>query len=316
MTTHAPTRPLRSALYVPGDRPRAMQKAESLGSDALVFDLEDAVAADAKDQAREAIRDHFAAVRSSRALRVIRINGLDTLWGTEDLLAARAAQPDAILIPKVDTPEALMGVADALAETDAPDTLRLWAMIETPLGVINAAAIAALRLSGRVGLDCLVVGTNDLFKETGLSGTSARDHGHPWLMQIVLAARAGRIAALDGVFNDHSDIEGCKAECRQGAAMGFDGKTLIHPSQVAPANAAFAPDAEAVARAKRLVAAFAQPEHEGRGVITFEGAMAERLHLIEAEALLARAAAAEQTDHACKGESNADEGLSNADRTG
>lgn len=261
-----------------------MQKAETLDCDAIIFDLEDAVAPAAKDAAREAMRAHFKSHRRSHKERVVRINGLTTPWGTEDLLAARAVLPDAILIPKVDDIGVVADVFDALGETDAPDTLALWAMIETSRGVINAASTADAARSMR--LQCFVVGTNDLFKETGLDGANARIHAHPWLMQIVLAAKAGALGVLDGVFNDLSDLPGCIEQCRQGAQMGFDGKTLIHPSQIEPANGAFAPDADLVDRAHRLVAAFALGENAGKGVIAFEGGMAERLHLAQAEALI------------------------------
>lgn len=277
----------RSVLYVPADRPRAMTKAETLDCDAIIFDLEDAVAPEQKDAAREALRAHFKAHPSSDKERAIRINALSTPWGTEDFLAARAVLPDAILVPKVDDTRAIAEVADALDETDAPASIALWAMIETSRGVINAASIA--ESGAELRLACFVVGTNDLFKETGLGGADARKHAHPWLMQIVLAARAGGLGVLDGVFNDHTDLAGCTEECRQGAAMGFDGKTLIHPAQIDPANGAFAPDPEAVERARRLVAAFARADNAGKGVISFEGGMAERLHLALAEALIAKA---------------------------
>lgn len=285
---------LRSVLYVPGDRPRAVSKAETLAADAVIFDLEDAVAPEAKAEARETVRAHFSAFTASEKVRVIRINALSTPWGTEDLLAARAAMPDAILIPKADDAADVLAVADALDETDAPETVRLWAMIETPRGVLNAPAIADLSRQPDARLDCLVVGTNDLAKEAGMAGATVRQHLHSWLMQVVLAAKAGGVCVLDGVFNDHKDVAGCTAECRQGAAMGFDGKTLIHPAQIAPANVAFAPAAEDIDRAKRLVAAFASEENAGKGVIAFEGSMAELLHLKQAERLLARAAAAAQ----------------------
>lgn len=283
---------LRSVLYVPCDRPRAVSKSETLAADAVIFDLEDAVAPVAKAEARETVRTHFSAFPASEKIRVIRINALSTPWGTEDLLAARAAMPDAILIPKVDDVADVLALADALDETDAPKTMRLWAMIETPRGVLNAPAIADLAERSDARLDCLVVGTNDLAKEAGLAGATARQHLHPLLMQIVLAGKAGGVCVLDGVFNDHTDEAGCAAECRQGAEMGFDGKTLIHPSQIAPSNAAFAPAAEEIERAERLVAAFASKDNAGKGVIAFEGSMAELLHLKQAERLLARAAAA------------------------
>lgn len=286
----------RSVLYVPGDRPRAVAKAETLAADAVIFDLEDAVAPVAKPDARETVRAHFAAIPASGRERVIRINALSTPWGTEDLLAARAAMPDAILIPKADDAADILAVADALDEADAPKTMRLWAMIETPRAVLNALAIADLARQSDSRLDCLVVGPNDLAKDAGMSGAAIRQNLHPLLMQIAMAAKAGGVSVLDGVFNDHTDQKGLAAECRQGAQMGFDGKTLIHPSQIASANEAFAPDPEDVERARRLVGAFASEENAGKGVIAFEGSMAELLHLKQAERLLARAAAAAQRE--------------------
>jgi len=284
----------RSVLYVPGDRPRAVFKSETLEADAVIFDLEDAVAPEAKADAREAVRAHFAAIPASDRERVIRINALSTPWGTEDLLAARAAMPDAILIPKADDVADVLAVADGLDQADTPETMRLWAMIETPRAVLNALAIADLAGQSGSRLDCMVVGPNDLAKEAGMSGATVRQNLLPLLMQVVMAAKAGGASVLDGVFNDHTDEAGCAAECRQGAEMGFDGKTLIHPAQIAPANAAFVPAAEEIGRAERLVAAFASEGNAGKGVITFEGSMAELLHLKQAERLLARAAAAAQ----------------------
>ncbi len=290
----------RSVLYVPGDRPRAVSKAETLAADAIIFDLEDAVAPGAKADARETVRAHFAAFPASDRERVIRINALSTPWGTEDVLAARAAMPDAILIPKADDVADVLAVADALDETDAAETMRLWAMIETPRGVLNAPAIADLSRQSGARLDCLVVGTNDLAKEAGMAGATARQHLHAWLMQIVLAAKAGGAGVLDGVFNDHKDAAGCAAECRQGAEMGFDGKTLIHPAQIGPANQAFGIPAEQLAEAKAIAEAFSLAENRDRGVISLDGRMVERLHLEMAERLIekaARIAARHDGDH-------------------
>lgn len=282
-------RPRRSALYVPCDRPRAMEKAETLACDAIIFDLEDAVAPGSKDEARETLRAHFRAFPVSRAERIVRINPLNAGPGTEDLLAARACRPDAILIPKVEDDNHLLDVADALAQTDAPRTIALWAMIETARGVARAAHLGALASVGPYRLGAFVTGTNDLFKETGVNGPDARLLARSWLMQVVLGARAGGIAVLDGVFNDHGDPDGLARECAEGAAMGFDGKTVIHPAQIGPTNRAFAPRAEALAAARAVVAAFALPENAGKGVIALDGRMVERLHLAEAEALIARA---------------------------
>ena len=291
MVPHPQTPPRRSALYVPADRPRALAKAETLACDAVIFDLEDAVAPNAKEAAREALRAHFSDRPTSAGERVVRINALDTPWGTEDLLAARGCRPDAVLIPKVEKPADLDLVADALAETDAPPTLRLWAMIETPLAVIHAADIAGHRVESRNRLDCFVVGTNDLFASTHLPPATARARAHGWLMQVVLAARAGGIDVLDGVYNDFRDVDGLAAECADGVEMGFDGKTLIHPSQIAVANAAFSPHPHDVDYARRVVAAFSMPENEDRGAIDIDGRMVERLHLEGARKLLARAEA-------------------------
>ncbi|WP_306117166.1 MULTISPECIES: CoA ester lyase [unclassified Roseitalea] len=296
MQTSRSHTPRRSVLYVPADRPRAMAKAETLGNDAAIFDLEDAVAPEAKNAAREGLRRHFAEHPSSPKERVIRINALDTQWGTEDLLAARACMPDAILLPKVEAAGDLVALADALAETDAPPTLKLWAMIETPRAVINAARIAEKAQESSMRLDCFVIGTNDLFAAARLPMAGARDHAHGWLMAVVLAARAGGIDVLDGVFNDHNDADGFAAECAAGAAMGFDGKTLIHPAQIAAANAAFAPDAQAVAAAQRVVDAFALPENRDKGVIVVDGRMVERLHRDAALALIARHGRIAQSD--------------------
>lgn len=277
--------PRRSVLYIPADKPRALKKAASLTCDAIIFDLEDSVAPDNKAAAREALRAHFRADQVASGERIIRINGLDTPWGTEDLLAARACLPDAILVPKVSSMDDLRAVADALDETDAPDDLDLWAMIETPRGVVQLDRIAGASMR----LSALVVGINDLLKATGLSGPDALDHAHPWLMQIVLAARAHGLAALDGVFADLRDSDGFAAACCRSAAMGFDGKTLIHPNQIAAANTVFCPSTEALDRARRIVDAFAQPENKGRGVIALDGQMVERLHLDQAIELLAKA---------------------------
>ncbi len=297
--TADPIRPRRSVLYVPCDRPRAMEKAETLACDAIIFDLEDAVAPDAKAAARENLRTHFRAFRQSTAERIVRINPLASDFGTEDLLAARGCRPDAILLPKVEDDTHLLDVSDALAQTDAPQTLRLWAMIETARGVARAAHLASLSSIGPYRLGAFVVGTNDLFKETGVNGPDARLYARSWLMQVVLGARSGGIAVLDGVFNNHADLEGLARACAEGAAMGFDGKTLIHPVQIGAANAAFSPSADSLTAARQIVAAFELPENAGKGVIALDGRMVERLHFQQAQALLAKAVAiaARETDN-------------------
>ncbi|MGH6859461.1 MAG: HpcH/HpaI aldolase/citrate lyase family protein [Phyllobacterium sp.] len=281
-------RPRRSVLYVPASNPRALAKAASLEADAIVFDLEDAVAPDAKDDAREALRDYFAANPQGRAERIIRINHLASQWGAEDLLAARACRPHAILLPKVETLQDVTGVAEILEETDASEDVRLWAMIETPRGILNADEIAELGLRSTARLDCFVVGTNDIAKETGTRLAKGRAHLQAWLMQILLCAKAGRLDIIDGVFNDFSDTDGFAAECASAVQMGFDGKSLIHPAQIDQANAAFMPDAEAVAEARAIISAFDAAENADKGAIALDGRMVERMHLETANGLLAK----------------------------
>ena len=289
LLAHRPARPRRSVLYVPAGNERARAKSAGLGADVVIYDLEDSTAPEARPEAREGLRDFFRAGRTADAERVIRINALSSPWGHEDLLAARACRPDAILLPKVSGPEDIREIEFALAETDAPADLRLWAMIETPLGVLEAGRISAEGRRADTRLDAFVVGTNDLVKETGVSPGDGRARLSPWLMQILIAARAGGLDVLDGVYNDFRDVEGCRQECAAGAAMGFDGKTLIHPAQIAAANAEFDIPAADQAEAEAIVAAFARPENAGRGVISMNGRMVERLHLASAEKLIARA---------------------------
>ncbi|MBC8131237.1 MAG: CoA ester lyase [Rhizobiaceae bacterium] len=293
----APTRSLRSALFVPAASNRALAKSSGLGADALLFDLEDSVAPEAKERAREDLRDHLAGLRAGPrgARRIVRINAFSGPFGTEDFLMARgAADPSrggvgAILLPKVESVQDVSLVAEALAETDAPADLRLWAMIETPKGILAAEEIA--RSSAR--LEALVVGPNDIVAATGLRPSPGRPELVPWLMRIVLAAKAEGLAVLDGVFNDYRDAEGLAAECAAARAMGFDGKTLIHPSQIEPANHAFAPSAAETREARAIIAAFGLPENAGRGVVGIDGRMVERLHLAAAERIVALAEAIE-----------------------
>jgi citrate lyase subunit beta/citryl-CoA lyase len=209
---------------------------------------------------------------------VIRINGLGSPWGEDDLAATAAAGPAAILIPKVENPEMLAAAERALAAAGAPDSLRLWAMIETPLAILHAEAVAAAARCPAGRLSCFVLGTNDLAKDTRARLRPGRAAMLPWLATAVAAARAHGVDILDGVFNDFGDADGLRAECEQGRDFGFDGKTLIHPSQIAPANAIFAPSPDEVAQARAIVAAFAAPEHAGLGVISLGGRMVERLH--------------------------------------
>jgi len=286
---------LRSVLFVPAANGRALEKSVTLKADALIFDLEDSAADEEKDAARERLRAHLLARAPGPVLRIVRINPLATRHGTEDLLMARAARADAILLPKVERPRELHEADDALVETDAPKSLHLWAMVETPKGVRHAADIAEAGLRHRLG--ALVVGPNDLVSAAGLELSPGRPELMPWLGPVLVAGKAAGVPVLDGVWSDLADLQGFEAECAQARRMGFAGKTLIHPAQIAGANAAFAPSGEDVERARRLVAAFAAPEHAGRGVIRHEGRMVELLHLRAAERLLARAASIqERTD--------------------
>lgn len=275
---------LRSLLFVPAANPRALEKSDGLLADGLIYDLEDSVAPEAKDDAREALREHLV-TGGFNGLRVVRINPLDTSEGAEDLLMARGAGVDAVLLPKVEDEDVLRDAARALDEMDAPAKLRLWAMIETPRGIARAEKIARKGVRGR--LSAFVVGPNDIRLATNLRPDAERTELLPWLMQIVLAAKANGLSVLDGVYADFRDIEGFVGECAAGRRMGFDGKTLIHPRQIDMANAAFAPSPAEIAEAEAIVAAFARPQNAGRGVIQIDGRMIERLHLTEARRVLA-----------------------------
>ena len=284
-----PSRPRRSVLYVPGGNERAIAKARTLACDAVIFDLEDSVAPDAKVEARENLRKLLGKPLGGGRETIIRINALSTPWGAEDLRAAQDLAPDAILIPKVEDPEDIAQIDEALDQTDAPETLRLWAMIETPKGIMNAGQIARASRTPGGRLDCFVTGTNDIVKETGVAPLPGRPYLSTWLMEIVLAARAYGIDALDGVYNDFRDSEGFSIECAQGRAMGFDGKTLIHPGQIEAANRAFGIDQDKLEEARHIVEAFARPENARAGVISLDGRMVERLHADMAEKLIAKA---------------------------
>ena len=246
--------------------------------DCLLLDLEDAVAPEAKDMARTQIAEAVSARPYGNREVVIRINGLETPWGEDDLAAAVKANPDAILVPKVNGPADLQMVAHKLSLLGASADLKLWAMMETPLAMLNAAAIGACGQDPAVRLSCFVMGTNDLAKETRARLTPGRAAMTPWLMTCVAAARAGGIDILDGVYNAFQDEEGFAAECAQGVDMGMDGKTLIHPKQIAPCHAAFSPSEEEVAWARKINSLFDEPENAGKGAIQVDGKMVERLH--------------------------------------
>lgn len=280
-------RPRRSALYMPGSNARALEKGRTLAADVLILDLEDAVAPDAKATARATVVAALAqrAAYAPREL-VVRVNGQDTPWGEDDLRAVAAAGADAVLLPKVEGTAAVARARASLAAAGAPADLPIWCMIETPRGVLRAAEIAAAD-----SVACLVMGTSDLTKDLHALATADR---LPMLLALqtgVLAARAAGIAVLDGVHLDLADAPGLRAACRQGRELGFDGKTLIHPSQIEAANAAFGPGPAELEQARRIVAAYAQARAEGAGVAVLDGRLVEALHVREAERLLALAAA-------------------------
>jgi citrate lyase subunit beta/citryl-CoA lyase len=271
-------RPRRSVLYMPGSNARAIDKARTLPVDGVVLDLEDAVAPDAKAQARDQV---VAAVKASgfgsREV-MIRINGLDTPWSSDDLTAAAAAGPDAIVVPKVSTVEQLEMLGQRLLDMKADLKTRIWAMIETPAAIFNIMALAAEARDSETRLAGFIMGTNDLAKETRARQLPGRAPMVSWLATCVLAARAHGIEILDGVYNDLSNAEGFVAECTQARDMGFDGKTLIHPNQIAPCNAVFSPSEDEVAQAKKMIAAFDLPENKDKGVVQIDGRMVERMH--------------------------------------
>jgi citrate lyase subunit beta/citryl-CoA lyase len=269
-----PVRPRRSVLYMPGSNARALEKAASLPCDGLILDLEDAVAPDAKDVARTQVAAAAGARRFGPREVVIRVNGLDTPWFRADIEAAAKAGPDAILVPKIAAPGDLAYVHGLLSDLGAPASLAIWAMMETPLAMFRAEGIAGS--GGR--LRCLVMGTNDIVKELHGQHTPGREAVMTSLGISVLAARAFGLAILDGVYNDIDNAAGFEAVCAQGRAMGFDGKTLIHPSQVEACNRVFAPSAAEVEAARKIIAAFAAPENKGKGAISLDGRMVELLH--------------------------------------
>ena len=274
----ATVRPRRSVLYMPGSNARALEKARTLPADALILDLEDAVAPDAKESAREQVAAALRAGGYGSRETVIRVNGLATPWGHADLVAAATAGADAVLLPKVESADAVRHAEAVLDQAGAPADLPLWCMLETPRGMLHAGEISAAgpRLGG------LVMGTSDLAKELHAAHTPLRLPLITALGLCLLAARAHGLAILDGVFLDLQDEAGFAAACRQGRELGFDGKTLIHPKQIEPANQAFAPDAAEVAQARRIIDAHAEAMRQGRGVVVVDGRLIEHLHVAEA----------------------------------
>ncbi len=288
-------RPRRSVLYMPGSNARALEKAKTLSADALVFDLEDAVSPDAKDTARAQVKAAVQAGGYGKREIIIRVNGLNTPWGRDDLSDAAGAGADGILIPKVQTPGDLEAIRSCLREAGAPASQALWAMMETPLAVLSALDIANAG-TGDYPLVALVMGTNDLAKETRASFGQGRIGMIAWLSNCVAAARAFDLDIIDGVYNTIGDEEGLRAELEQGRLLGMDGKTLIHPSQIEPCNDAFRPSPDEVGWARTIAAAFALPENDGKGVIKLGDKMVERLHAEMAKRTVALADMIAQMD--------------------
>jgi citrate lyase subunit beta / citryl-CoA lyase len=286
-------RPRRSVLYMPGSNARALEKARSLPADAVILDLEDSVAPDNKATARKQVADAVSAGGFGSREVIVRINGLDTEWWIEDLNAVAKAKPDAVLVPTVSNPGNLEDVADRMVDISADHKIRVWAMMETPLAMLNARDIAAAAKDVETRLAGFVMGTNDLAKDTRARITPGRAPMLPWLMSCIAAARAFGIDILDGVYNDLGNAEGFAQECAQARDMGFDGKTLIHPNQIDPCNAAFSPGADEVAQAKKIIAAFDLPENKDKGVVQLDGRMVERLHADMARRTVAIAEAIE-----------------------
>jgi citrate lyase subunit beta/citryl-CoA lyase len=292
-------RPRRSVLYMPGSNAKALAKAASLLADALILDLEDSVAPDQKVAAREQVIEAVRTRGFGEREVVIRVNGPQTPWGEADLAAASAVGPDAILLPKVDGPGAIMAAARTLREAGAPDETRIWAMMETPNAILNAGSIASVAADPNSRLSVMVMGLNDLAKETRARLTPGRPTMTAWIAGCLVAARAHGVDILDGVYNDIKDLDGFRLECLQGRDMGLDGKTLIHPSQIDICNEVFAPTPQEVESAAAIIEAFALPENAGKGVIQLSGRMVELLHadmarrtLTIAKAIAARSRAA------------------------
>jgi citrate lyase subunit beta/citryl-CoA lyase len=276
----------RSVLYMPSSNARALEKAKGIAADAIIFDLEDAVAPDAKEAARSQAVAAAGSGEYGRRELTIRCNGLDTPWGADDLAAAASAGAAAVVVPKVSGAAHLGQVVAALGKAGAPDELRIWPMVETPAAIFAIREIAAFE---RVA--CLVMGTNDLAKELRAALVAGRAPLLPHLATALLGAREAGVAILDGVYNDVKDLSGFEAECRQGIELGFDGKTLVHPTQVEVANRVWAPSEEEVAHARRVIEAFEEAEREGKGVVTVDGRMVENLHVDNARRTLAVAGA-------------------------
>jgi citrate lyase subunit beta/citryl-CoA lyase len=288
-------RPRRSVLYMPGSNARALEKARELPADCLILDLEDAVAPEAKEQARGAIVKALESGFGDREV-MVRINGLDTRWWVDDLntVLGGARKPDAILVPKISDPNQLEDLASRFVDLHTDPHVRIWAMMETPLAMLNAGRIAGASLDSETRLSGFVMGTNDLAKDTRARLVPGRAPMLPWLMTCVAAARAFGLGILDGVYNDLGNAEGFIEECKQARDLGFDGKTLIHPRQIEPCNETFSPSPEEVAMARKMIAAFELPENANKGVVQIDGKMVERLHADMAKQTVAIADAIEK----------------------
>lgn len=282
-------RPRRSVLYMPGSNPRAMEKGKTLQADGLILDLEDAVAPDAKAQARTQIGDAIKGGGYGKRELIVRTNGLNTAWGYEDLVFAATSGADAVLLPKVESADLVRQAEQILVASGAPADLKIWCMMETPLAMLNAKEIAGA--SPRLG--AFVMGTSDLAKDLHAAHTRDRLPMITSLGLCMLAARAYGLAILDGVYLDLNDDEGFAASCRQGVELGFDGKTLIHPKTLAATNAAFGPSADEVAHSRRIIDAFQVAVAEGKGVVLVDGKLVENLHVENARRLVALAEAIE-----------------------
>ncbi len=282
-------RPRRSVLYMPGSNVRALEKGKTLPADGLILDLEDATAPDAKVAARKTVTEALADGGYGRREVLIRVNGLDTPWGFEDLVAVAGTKADGVLLPKVESTGTVRKSAAILEAHDAPPEMRLWCMMETPMGILNATEIAGAH--ARIG--GFVMGTSDLAKDTHAAHTPLRLPMLTALSWSILAARAHGLAVVDGVFLDLADDEGFAASCRQGVELGFDGKTLIHPKTIEAANAAFAPSADEVALSRRIIEAHAAAVSEGKGVVLLDGKLIENLHVENAHRLVSLAEAIE-----------------------
>lgn len=283
----APLRPRRSVLFMPGANARVLEKARELPADGLIFDLEDAVAPDAKPAAREAVAAAVGQGGYGKRELVLRVNALDTEWGADDLQAAAAMRIDAVLLPKVESAERVRGTVSALDMGGAPADMAIWCMIETPKGVLAAAEIAA----AHPRIAALVMGTSDLTKNLQARPMPNRLPLLTSLQLVLVAARAHGLTALDGVHLDLADEAGFASVCEHGRALGFDGKTLIHPTQIAPANSAFAPSENEVAQARKIIAAHEAALAAGKGIVVVDGRLVENLHVEAAQRILALAEA-------------------------